>query len=335
MNIFLKYSKKIRNIFFGKERYKGIKDAEVLIISHNDVDGIAAASIIRRKYPNSYLITTSPRKLDEVFKAINVEKKKIFIADLSPNESQIKSLEKSLSKLVSKGCEITWIDHHSWPKQNLELISNYVKLVISNTYSASELVYKTLEINDGISKKLVDIANDADEAKYMLEDTININKALRNKRRSKAIFDILSEGKFDDERILKWSREAENNESKIIEYAKNVRYLYTNAGRKFAVLDMRKKDLPGNLVAKHAIQLHDLDFAIVIYSNRSVSLYRGKDNEIDLLSVARIFNGGGHPFACGCYLRLSLKSRFLSKVLGKKYLPEEIKQLIEYAKKVL
>lgn len=333
---FFNFAKSIKKIFVRKERHKGLKEAEVLIIAHGDIDGLASASIIRRKYHNAYLLTSSPRRIDKVLKGLDIKNKKIFIADLSPNESQIKSIEKSLHRLKENGCEIVWIDHHSWTKESIEAVSNYAKLIVENTFSATELVYKVLEVsNDEISKKLVDIANDADEAKYYLEDTINIHRALRNKRRSKAIFDILTEGKFNHEKILRWSKEAETDEHRIVEYAKKINYSYTKNGTKFSVLDLRRADLPGNLVARYAIQIHNLDFCIVIYSNRSVSLYRGQKNDLDLLKVARMFNGGGHPYACGCNLKLSLKSRFLSRILGKKYLPTEIKKLIEKAEEIL
>jgi Predicted phosphohydrolase (DHH superfamily) len=336
MNKFLRnLFKKIKRIFVKKEKYKGLKEHEVLIIAHGDIDGLASASIIKRKFNDTYLITTSPRKIDMVLKDLNIHNKKIFIADLSPNESQISNIAKSLERLKENGCEIVWIDHHSWSKESMNVVSNYAKLIVENTFSATELVYKVLEVEDEISKKLVDIANDADEAKYSLEDTVNIHRALRNKRRSKAIFDLLTEGKFSHEKIIKWSKEAEEDDYRIIEHAKKVKLSYTKNGTKFAVIDLRKKDLPGNMVAKYAIQFHNLDFCIVIYSNRSVSLYRGNRSDIDLIKVARMFNGGGHPYACGCNLKLSFKSKVLSKIFGKRYIPKEIKNLIEKAIEIL
>lgn len=315
--------------FESKKRINLSLDKDVIIISHDDVDGIICASIIKRKMGDGIYIPSSPRMLPNHLSEIEVKNKKIFLADLSPNEEQAKTITESLNKLSRMGCEIIWIDHHSWPEKVKEDLSSYAKIIVSPTISAAELVAKTLDAKDEVIEKLVSIANDADSANYLTEDAMNINKAIRNKKRLQYVFEALSEGRINDEKILKWAKKESKNDEKIKEYVKTLPVLKTRSNYRYTIIDVRKAKLPGSITGKYASLEHKLDFTVVIYSNRSVSFYAGMNKDINLLTIARKFNGGGHPFACGCSPKLSLKSKMLDKLFGKRYTVKEVKDILK------
>jgi oligoribonuclease NrnB/cAMP/cGMP phosphodiesterase (DHH superfamily) len=302
---------------------------KVIIISHDDVDGVISASIIKRKFGDAYYLPSSPRNLPYHLSELNLENKIVVLSDLSPNEEQIDTIYNSIEKITNSKCEVIWIDHHSWPPGSIEKIKEKAKVIVERSVSAAELVAKVFELNDEISMKLVSIANDADSANYSTEEAININRAIRNKKRLQYVFEALSEGRINDEKILKWAKKEERNDEKIKEYVKTLPVFLTKSNYRYAVIDVRKSKLPGSLTGKYASIEHNLDFTVVIYSNRSVSLYAGLNKNINLLTIARRFNGGGHPFACGCSPKLSLKSRILDKLLGKRYTAKEIKEILK------
>jgi hypothetical protein len=105
--------------------------------------------------------------------------------------------------------------------------------------------------------------------------------------------------------------------------------LKTKNGHTYTIIDIRKikNKLPGSLVAKYASMEKNLDFTVVIYPRLNVSFYAGMNKNINLLPIAKKYNGGGHPFACGCMPKLSFKSKLLVKFL-KRYVPKEIKEVI-------
>ena len=320
-----KFIKFIKSLFKRKTSPKIFN--EYVVIAHDDIDGTVSAALIKRKYKDIHFIPSVPREVVFDLGKLNIENKKIFISDLSPNDDLLKELDKNLSKLIKNNNDIIWIDHHTWSKEAIDIASKYSKLFVERTKSSAELVAKVLELNDEISLKLVEIANDADTASYSLEDTININRALRYKARINYIVDLLSEGKIRDEKILKWANKEAKNEEKIKEIISNLPVFYTKSGQRYTIIDIRKVKLPGSLVAKYASIEKNLDFTVVIYPRLNVSFYAGMNKNINLLPVAKKYNGGGHPFACGCLPKLSFKSKLLTKIF-KGYIPKEIKEVI-------
>jgi len=301
----------------------------VIIISHDDVDGVICASIVKRKFGDGFYLPSSPRNLVNHLSELNVENKTIVLSDLSPNDEQIENISKYIEKMYASKCEIIWIDHHSWPPKSIETLSKHAKIFVEPTISAAELVAKVFGMNDNIVEALVRIANDADSANYATEEAININRAIRNKKRLQYVFEALSEGRINDEKILKWARKEQKNDEKIKEYVKTLPVYTTKSNYRYTIIDVRRSKLPGSLTGKYASIEHKLDFTVVIYSNRSVSLYAGLNKNVNLLKIARKFNGGGHPFACGCSPKLSWKSKILDKLFGKRYTAKEVKEILK------
>jgi oligoribonuclease NrnB/cAMP/cGMP phosphodiesterase (DHH superfamily) len=89
--------------------------AQSIIITHGDVDGmVCAAQIIRREktdwdvqFSNARYIKSKLRKI------LKLERlpKRIYITDIPAN---IKATE-LVEQLAKNGVEVFWIDHHPWP----------------------------------------------------------------------------------------------------------------------------------------------------------------------------------------------------------------------------
>ncbi len=72
---------------------------------------------------------------------------------------------------------------------------------------------------------------------------------------------------------------------------------------------------------------------VVLRENNAISLYGDmRDKDVNLLPVALNHGGGGHPYACGFRFKLSLKSKILTRILGKHYIPNEVWRIIEEVK---
>ncbi len=87
----------------------------MICITHNDLDGIAAGAVVKKKYPNCRVVPVGyGAKMREAFKQIKPTEQ-VIICDLSPAIEDFNILFNVLERRGSdKGghYSITWIDHH-------------------------------------------------------------------------------------------------------------------------------------------------------------------------------------------------------------------------------
>jgi len=300
-----------------------------VIISHGDVDGIISAALVRRYLgEDAYIIFTSPRNLSDTLSLIKGRKFKLYLTDLALNLAIAQSVADQLRNLKDKGCMITWIDHHPWSAEALEAVKPYVdSLVIREETSAAKLVMEALSLRDPFSTRLVEIANDADTARYELRISRMYRSASRSTRLKRKIIDLLVEGELMSEEIEKNLERSANVDVKLDDLSYDV--LSTVSGRKFAIFDFRSSPGPVSCIVRALCQKEDLDFVLVIFSLRKFSLYRCRQaDDINLRKICESYGGGGHTFACGGVLEVPLKDRIIS-IFRPNYRPKELENLVK------
>lgn len=313
---------------FTKKRVKN------LIIAHGDVDGVLSAVIAARslklKDPKVYF--SGPRSIDRTLSKVpegegGGGERNLIIVDVTINPDKIGEVERELRRLSSSGWRIVWIDHHVWPEGGIERLSSYADIRVRLAPSAARVVFEELGGN-GYEEELASIADDADTAAYKDERARMYNSLLRDREKRAYLLEALMEGRMKDERVVKWARKKlEEQERKIVEGLRRVRIETTSSGRKFALIDLRPRGGPGSLISRRLAD--KVDFSLVLYSCSKFSLYAGMDRNVDLRPVCEAHGGGGHSYACGGRIDIGSLRKLLCSLLGWRYIPKQVRELIE------
>lgn len=318
-----------------------LKKPKAIVISHKDVDGIASASILIRylsyklKEKNFKVIFAGPATLSRVLDSLKVNGTRIFICDISPNVNKEEKILKAILKLKSKENAIEWIDHHKWRESFKNKISNHIsKLIVERTSSTAKLVFREYMPDDEISFKIMRYGDDADTLSDNFNETLAYRFLLCEKPKwRKYLLNLFVRGVFWDEEVEKiYRRHLRKVNSLIEKITSKCIVMETCSGRKFALINLRGIKYPKSWIAGRVASKLELDFTVTIRKINAVSLYSRKNLEVNLLPIAMHYGGGGHPYACGFRLKLSIKSCILSLILGRGYVPREIWKVIEKIK---
>ncbi|MCX8168732.1 MAG: DHH family phosphoesterase [Candidatus Methanomethylicia archaeon] len=312
-----------------------------LILTHKDVDGIASAAIIFRylqlkvglSKEEINIIFTGPSNLPkELDKVVNLSNIRLYISDISMNISSAGEIKGKLKKIREKGNEIYWIDHHEWRNEDVKDINQIVNLLMINkSTSAARIAYEKLMFDDEISRKICMYADDIDTLTDKFNESFVIRAlSFRDKWRKK-LFEKFIKGIFWDDEIASETKNIWKKTEKDLAKTLNKTKIYnTKNGLRFGFIDLRGVKTPKSWLAKKIAEKNNLDFTIVWRSNNSISAYIGdKSKNINLLKIAEKFGGGGHVFACGFRVKISLKSKIMNSLSFKKLIPNEIKKVIE------
>ncbi|MFX0108418.1 MAG: DHH family phosphoesterase, partial [Candidatus Hodarchaeota archaeon] len=139
---------------------KATKIGSLISISHDkDVDGLTSAAIVWRYAKSKGLdfdvMLTDYGSFEQVFsKVAGYRNSLIVVTDLGIDETSISNVEKGLTRAVSQGCRIVWLDHHQWSDRAIKTIlelGNKPVLKVNHEYCAAEIANKVLLPRDEIS----------------------------------------------------------------------------------------------------------------------------------------------------------------------------------------
>lgn len=330
---------KIKNIITNLIMY--CRKPKFLIITHKDTDGIACASILiryikQKLFENKFMVIFSgPANLSKLLSSLRVKNKRIFICDISPNINEENTISEALTKLYENGNTIEWIDHHNWRRKFISKISSRVsKLIVDEAPSAAKLIFHEYMSDDEISRKIMEYADDADMLGDNFKETIAFRILLFvDSKWRKHLLSMFVQGRF-------WDREVEESfkhhiqkiNSIIQKIIHEVKVMETSTGKKFTLINLRGIRYPKSWIAGKIAEKLNLDFTIVVRKINAISLYCSKNSRVNLLPIALHYGGGGHTYACGFRIKLSIKSLIKSLIFGRKHIPEEVWEIVEKVK---
>jgi oligoribonuclease NrnB/cAMP/cGMP phosphodiesterase (DHH superfamily) len=315
------------------------KFESLLSISHDkDVDGLNAAAIVWRYAKSKGLhfdmILTDYGYFDQAFSKVTKRRQSlIIITDLGIDENSLELAIDSLSRAVTQGCRVVWLDHHHWSQQAIDAVlslNNKPVLKVNHDYCAAEIAHKVLMPRDEICAELARIAHDTDfnlrkiEAAVALADLVSVTRfAAINKKQdmNAAVLPIVT-GLAEEGIAGIWDDRAKKFKDKVME--QQVRQYRKERARKMrkALAGHCDQVLHGRLVRIVEIpagvtttdlgtyladennlkiegqKLKVADLLITLSQGGLLGFRRG--NESTLCNVAAgLFNGGGHPYAAG------------------------------------
>ncbi|MFW9907694.1 MAG: DHH family phosphoesterase [Candidatus Thorarchaeota archaeon] len=315
------------------------KTTTLLSISHDkDVDGLASAAIVRRYAKSKGLdydvILTDYGGFEKVFgKVAAYRNALIVVTDLGMDESQLENVISGLSRAISQGCRIVWLDHHQWSNESAKRIlslENKPVLKVNHDHCAAEIAFKVLLPRDEISKELAVIAHDTDfnlrelEVANSLADALSVIRfGALDKREDLTqalkplLISIADEGptgiwnqatrQFKDPLLSKRVENYRKERLKKIRKALAAHCDHEIHGRLVRIIEMPSgvttTDMgtfltdPGNL-NHEGEDLSVADLLITISQGGMLGFRRGTER-VSCSAAAKLFNGGGHPYAAG------------------------------------
>lgn len=311
----------------------------LLSISHDkDVDGLNSAAVVWRYAKSKGLdfdvMLTDYGLFEPVFsKVANRRQTLIVVTDLSIDDSSLNLVSSGLSRAVSQGCRVVWLDHHHWSDRAVKTVltlENNPVLKVNHDYCATEIAHKVLMPRDEISMELARIAHDTDfnlreiDAAVALTDALSITRfTAMNKKEdmNDAIKPLLVklaeqgvEGLWDDaakrfkdsllerqvrqyrkERLKKMKKALAAHCDQVV-HGCLVRIVEIPTGVTTTDLGTFLADSSNLLIEGQSLEVADL--LITVSQGGLLGFRRGRETTL-CNAAAGLFNGGGHPYAAG------------------------------------
>ncbi|MCR8454298.1 MAG: DHHA1 domain-containing protein [Crenarchaeota archaeon] len=262
------------------------KKSPIIACHKEDIDGIVSAALILRIFPDAVIIFAKPNDITRMKAKFDI------VCDLPK----------------PKFCDVC-IDHHMSNYQQL-LESNKLSekdLVDPNASSAARLVAKYFNLNDEISRELVEMADKADSG-YFDEDLTTLDLLIKHNSNDPAKLHWIAKklaqnGRkiFDDPEFRMEAFKLRHLILKKDEIIKLVNSILEK-GIKACIFDCRSLDPALGRIAPTVFCRIGGKAAVSIYfddvGNIKVSI-RVDDTEFDAGKFASLYGGGGHAKAAG------------------------------------
>ncbi|NWF96072.1 MAG: hypothetical protein HXY34_07990 [Candidatus Thorarchaeota archaeon] len=308
-------------------------------VSHDkDVDGLASAAIACRyakKNGLPYAVSlTDYGSFGNAFSTVaGLRNTLIVVTDLGIDIESVGLVSEALRRAVAQGCRVVWLDHHRWPEKCLKVVlslGNKPVLKMRHDLCAAEIAFRVLMPDDPVSESLARIAHDTDfnlrqiDAATALTDALSVIRFSAIERKedvTQALRSLLD--KLIDEGIAGlWNEQAGRFKDDLLERrVSNYRKEKLKKMRK-ALEGHRDMDIHGRLVRVVEIPLGvtttDLgtfasdennlrsiyqglraaDLLVTLSPGGMLGFRRTREN-VSCNEAAKLFKGGGHPYAAG------------------------------------
>ncbi len=269
-----------------------------ILVTHWDTDGIFCLYLFYKKFGEDIKVYFSgPRKIETTLLKIikeNDKEEALYITDIAATQEAI--------YLSSYFKSVIWIDHHVW--NDMEFTSR-VKIYVKSYKSAARVVAEYFGIEDPYLDFVDHI--DSNQIENDIErDFRDLVVAIRNeypksyevwfKDIAKKLYngkspnDIIKEYKSLLSRFREFLRKVEDTvvlNTKLVKVG-NSEFFIVNTQYNvpsFYIVEILQKRLKP-----------ELDYIIILYGDRAE--IRTTNNK-NVLTIAKIFGGGGHEFAAG------------------------------------
>lgn len=274
-----------------------------VLVTHNDLDGVACAILFRYAYPMSKYYLESYQTVNETLvKIINdPEIRKIYITDISPNREVARLLDNSDKSIVLIDHHKTalWLREYLWADITLEICAakNFMYLLHDEKFDMS-MYYD-----------FVELVNDWDMWFRSTPLSENLNILLQVMGASRFIDRFTRDARvflYEIEKYLIELEKEKRNEyiSRIVENASIFKGDDCSFGIVFA--ERYVSEIGAELLKK-------VDVAVIADISRgTISL---RSNKIDVACLAEKLGGGGHENAAGFGIERNIFSGLIHELV--------------------
>ncbi|ADV64607.1 DHH family phosphoesterase [Desulfurococcus mucosus] len=302
---------------------------EALIITHTDMDGVAAAAlyIYLNKLEDYRVYFTEPYGLHEALgKAVGKGFTRIALMDLGVNPPVFNRVVELLGELTGGGSRVSWFDHHVWEDEWVKAVEGSgVVLHIDTSTCATGVVYKYSERKGSIDPLYVSsLVNGVCAGDLWRFDHWLGPYYVRLVRRRdgdgwrRRVLETLSKGVFWDPLF----------EEKVVE-AVEAELGLLGDGLKTVVREVdgfricvaeSSDTVENSFLASYLMGRFNADVAVIASSDGKLSL---RSRGVNVRDIAVALGGGGHLTASGARIPIPFKTRLLSR-LSKTMLLEHV-----------
>lgn len=311
----------------------------LLSISHDkDADGLASSAIVWRyaksKEMDFDVMLTDYGSFEPVFSSVAARRDTlIIVSDLGMDDTALDVVVQGLNRAISQGCRLVWLDHHHWSKKAIDAIKslpNNPVLRINHEFCAAEITQKVLMPRDPICQELANIAHDTDfnlreiESANALTDAVSVLRfgAIDRKEDvTTALYPLLvvlaesgiagvfdeSTNRFKDEligqRVDHYRKDKKKKMKKALSghcdqliHDRLVRIVEIPSG--VTSTDMGTFAANEENLQTDGSSLQVADLLLMLSQGGMLGIRRGKETVLCNM-VAKLFDGGGHPYAAG------------------------------------
>jgi oligoribonuclease NrnB/cAMP/cGMP phosphodiesterase (DHH superfamily) len=187
----------------------------VSITHEHDLDGIGSQAIIKRhlellseplQTEICYKFATYVDFVEIIRRILDSDKipSQLIISDIGFNES-FEELFKYFETATTRGCKISWFDHHIVDDLIKERLRNLIHTYVNDPERcAAEVVKEYYLPNDDISNNIAKFARDTDfrtelfEIASNFQSIISFNRGTHNDHNKHRIVELLSQGDFEN-----------------------------------------------------------------------------------------------------------------------------------------
>jgi oligoribonuclease NrnB/cAMP/cGMP phosphodiesterase (DHH superfamily) len=300
----------------------------VSITHEHDLDGIGSQAIIKRhfdlssKIPNAeitYIFATYVDFVQKIRGILNSDSipSQLIISDIGFNDS-FEELFTYFETAKTRGCEISWFDHHIVDDQIKERLRNLIHTYINDPEKcAAEIVKDYFLPSDNISNSVAKYARDTDFRTQLFDvasdfqSIISFNRGAHNDHNKHRIVKLLSQGDFENkwyssqlESLKQW---LEEESSFALEHA----IIFSLEAFGDVVISWAK--LGGGKITKVVKQKFPHAKAFIGIDSRYNEIIIHSDF-LNCREFAKEFKGGGHKDRAGFkYLCIFEKSNVLTQ----------------------
>ncbi len=321
-------------------------EKQAVIITHNDLDGVAAASVIYRilklKKRKVKLLFSQPHSLDKILLMASkpISPDEIYIVDIAFDEGCEQKLLTLFKELIKQNIKIVWIDHHpSTIKYAHKLKETGIEVHVAYTLSVAPIVRKIF------FKKIDD--PEFYEKVLMLGEAGDRARTLRKNRALSEIYESVSFALEEDPINFELRQHLTRLWGEKKQLIDDVIALKAEKGRKryeeivsiarehvivdtprLKILDMTEKTMKGfsGRLAVEIVEKENKVVAVMLrsgYDEMVIVLRVPKSQKLDAGELARELgfqlngSGGGHPKAAAVRLPISKKMDAVKILLQK------------------
>ncbi len=306
------------------------------IVTHTDIDGVGSAALyiyLQGEKPEK-IYFSEPYLIDRTIKRlVGIRTDKIVFMDLGMNNSFYPLISKSLEKIINRGIEVEWYDHHVWENEWINGMKAIgTKLYIDRSTCATGVVAKyaprkRVDVEQDFIDELVKGVCAGDLWKF---DHWRGPWYLRLVRRREQnswrlhVIDTLSQG-------ILWKNEFTENivaklEKELKAYNDVIRNLYIRNINGLKIVYIPYNDLvDSSFMASLALGRANADIAVIVSRDGKLS-FRSTGYNVRELAVK--LGGGGHVKASGAKIKIPFKVKMMS-LWRIEYLLHYIHTLIE------
>ncbi len=288
--------------------------SERVIVTHTDLDGVAAAAIIVGTVGDAdRLMFAQPHQLGAVFAKIP-NGAEVYVSDLGINQPILEKVAKQIRRITESGGTVKWFDHHRWEEGWVRRLRDAgAEVYVDTETCGAGVVAKYLPASSEWVKELVSATCSVDL--WVFDDWRGNYLAKYvgyggTEWKRRAVTKLIGFTGIDNE-IEEVVEKVVSKELEILTAAVAKAVVVSGKGGLRAVAYFKSRDDHHltSFIASLLMNRFDIDVAIIC---RRGSLSFRSRRGVDVSKAAKLIGGGGHPRAAGAKINPPLWRLVLS-----------------------